>query len=320
VVAIPAEIREGKTMRRILIETPRWRALAVSALIAFAPIAPAHADPIPPRVLDMILSSAEHGDPELSMTVKVAKRTNPRSAREIERLAARLSAENAARQRARLMGRSFFEGWKGQGEIGASDTTGNTRSTSLALGLNYARDGLYWDHTLTATADYQRDNGVESKSRYFASYAGHYNVTPRFYALGLMSWEKDRFAGFDRRFSESVGLGYNLLKTTKASLALEAGPALRQTNYVTGDPENKFAGRTSVNFRWDILPKLTFTEVASFYTESSDSTSTSDTGLTAGLIGSLSVRLSYHLQYESSPPPGLAKTDSTTRLTLVYDF
>jgi putative salt-induced outer membrane protein len=282
-----------------------------------APIA-AHADPIPPRVMDMILSAAEHG--ELDVTVKVAKRTNPRSAKEIDKLAARLKAENAARQRVRLLRRSFFEGWKGQGEVGAADSTGNTRSTSLALGLNYARDGLYWDHTLTATADYQRDNGVESKSRYFASYAGHYNVTPRLYTLGLLSWENDRFAGFNRRFSESVGFGYIVLKSPKASLALEAGPALRQTNFVAGNAENKFAGRTSVDFHWDILPKLTFTQVASFYTESNDSTATSDTGLTAGLIGSLSMRLSYHLQYESSPPPGLDKTDTTTRLTLVYNF
>jgi putative salt-induced outer membrane protein len=292
--------------------------IAISILLGSS--AAAQADPIPPRVLDMILSAAEHGDPELSVTVKVAKRTNPRSAKEIDALAERLSAENAARARARLMRRSFFEGWKGQGEVGAADSTGNTRSTSVALGLNYARNGLYWDHTLTATVDYARDNGVESKSRYFASYAGHYNVTPRFYTLGLLSWEKDRFAGFDRRFSESIGLGYSVLKTPKASLALEAGPALRQTNYVAGNIENQFAGRTSVNFRWDITPKLTFSEIASFYTETSDSTATSDTGLTAGLIGSLSVRLSYHLQYESSPPPGLAKTDATTRLTLVYDF
>ena len=292
--------------------------IAISLLLGL-PVA-AQADPIPPRVMDMILSAAEHGDPELSITVKVAKRTNPRSAKEIDELAARLSAENAARARARLMRRGFFEGWKGQGEVGAADSTGNTRSTSVALGLNYARNGLFWDHTLTATVDYARDNGVESKSRYFASYAGHYNVTRRFYTLGLLSWEKDRFAGFDRRFSESIGLGYSVLKTPKASLALEAGPALRQTNYVTGNIENQFAGRTSVNFRWEITPKLTFSEIASFYTETSDSTATSDTGLTAGLIGSLSVRLSYHLQYESSPPPGLAKTDATTRLTLVYDF
>lgn len=297
----------------------RRASILMMTLAAFGIAAPAMAAPIPPQVLDMINAAAK--DPaELAMTAKVARRAYPQSAAEIDALAARLTAEAEARRRAKLRRQGIFEGWKGQGEVGASDTSGNTRSSSLALGLNFARNGLNWDHTLTATADYQRDNGVESRGRYFASYAGHYNVTPRFYALGLLSWENDRFAGFDSRLSESIGLGYSLLKTPKVSLAVEAGPALRQTDYITGVTENKFAGRTSMNFRWDILPKLTLTQIASFYGERSDSTTISDTALTAGLIGSLSARLSYHVQYESNPPLGLQNTDTTTRLTLVYNF
>lgn len=297
---------------------PLALALAGLALAVLAPL-PASADPIPPQVEKMIRAAAKDKT-ELDVTARIAKRSNPKSAKEIDALVKRLKAYADAHRRYALLRQGFFQGWKGQGEVGASDSTGNTRSTSLAVGLNYARNGLYWDHTLAATADYQRDNGVESKSRYFASYSGHYNITPRLYSLGLLSWEDDRFAGFNRRFSEALGFGVSVIKSPKMSLALEAGPALRQTSFISGKYESKFAGRTSINYRWEILPKLVFTEVASFYSESKDSTTTSDTGLTAGLIGSLSVRLSYHLQYESTPPAGLDRTDTTTRLTLVYDF
>jgi putative salt-induced outer membrane protein len=299
----------------------RGGTLPTLASFLFLFSATAQADPVPEKIADIIRAAATDGNPaEFSATIKFAKKANPRSVREIDALAAQLRAAADARHRAELLRRRFFDGWAGQGEIGASNSTGNTRSTTLALGLNFSRNGLSWDHAFNATADYQRDNGTESKGRYFASYTGHYKYSERMYALGLLSWEADRFSGFDSRLSESIGLGYAILKGPRVSLSVEAGPALRQTDYSVGRSENEFAGRASANYLWKILPNLAFTQIVSYYGQSHDSTLTSDTGLTANLIGALSARASYHLQYETSPPLGLDKTDALTRLTLVYAF
>jgi putative salt-induced outer membrane protein len=287
----------------------------------FALATGAHADPIPEKVADMIRAASADGDAaELAATVKVAKKANPRSAGEIDALVARLQSEADARHRAEIMQWGIFDGWKGQGEAGIANSTGNTRSTSVALGLNFARTGLAWDHILTATVDYQRDNGVESKSRYFAGYTGHYKFDDRLYGVGLLSWEGDRFAGFNSRLSESIGLGYAIIKSPDMALSVEAGPALRQTDYIVGGSQNSFAGRAAVNYLWNILPDLAFTQTVSYYGESRDSTLVSDTGVTVNLTGALSARASYHVQYESDPPLALENTDATSRLTLVYSF
>lgn len=281
----------------------------------------AFAAPVSEQVANMLHTAVDGGDAvELAATVSVAKKANPESANEIDALVAQYQADAAARQRAKLEQMSLFEGWSGQGEAGASVTTGNTHSTNVALGLGFARKGLDWDHAFKAAVDYQRDSGVETKSRYFAGYDAHYKITDRFYALGLLSWESDRFSGFDNRFSESVGFGYSLIKEPDMTLSIEGGPALRQTNYIIGPSENHFAGRAAANYSWTIVPDLVFTEGVSFYGESGDRTLVSDTGLTAKLIGALSARLSYHVQYESNPPGLLENTDTTTRLTLVYSF
>ena len=42
--------------------------------------------------------------------------------------------------------------------------------------------------------------------------------------------------------------------------------------------------------------------------------------LTSKLFGALSTRLSFNLAWEEEPPLGLEKLDTTTRITLVYDF
>ena len=42
--------------------------------------------------------------------------------------------------------------------------------------------------------------------------------------------------------------------------------------------------------------------------------------LTARMFGALATRLSYNLAWEQDPPVGLQSLDTTTRVTLVYDF
>lgn len=294
---------------------------ALCALVLAAVPATAYADPIPERIVAMLQSAVADNDPaEIAATVKLAKQTNPASAAEIDALVAQLQANAAARQQDKLTHMSLLEGWTGQGEAGITNSTGNTRSTALALGLHFARTGLRWDHAFDATVDYQRTDGIESQSRYFAGYSGHYKFDGPLYGVGVLSWEGDRFSGFNSRLTESIGLGYQVLQLPDMQLAVEAGPALRQTDYIAGGSENSVAGRASVNYKWDILPSLSFTEVATYYGESRDSTVTSDTGLTAQLIGALSARLSYHVQYETNPPLALEKVDTITRLTLVYSF
>lgn len=298
------------------------RSIFVTAVFLPALCASAHADPIPGKVEDMIRAAAYDGDAaELAAAIKLAKKTNPQSEREIDALALRLKAEADARHRAKLEHQGYFQGWTGQGQVGFSNATGNSRSTDLALGLNIARLGLNWDHLFNATVDYARQDGVETQSRYFASYSGHYRFADRLYAFGLLSWEDARFSGFDSRLSEAAGLGYAVLQSPAMTLSVEAGPALRQTHYIIGTSENNFAGRVSVNYLWNILPDIALTEVVSFYGESRDDTLTSDTALTAKLIGSLAAALSYHVNYESNPPVGtLTTTDTITRITLVYSF
>ena len=99
---------------------------------------------------------------------------------------------------------------------------------------------------------------------------------------------------------------------------LEAGPALRQTRYVTFN-ENEFAGRGASRFAWTLSDTTVFTnDTAIFFAGSSSINNTA--ALTAKLFGALSARASFNLAWEEAPPAGLENLDTTTRFTLVYDF
>ena len=279
------------------------------------------AAPIPQGVAAMITAASDGGDATaLKTTIDLAKKTNPDSTAEIDDLVAGLKKTAEEKRIAKLESQGFFEGWKGQGQAGGSITTGNTDGRATSIGLRFEKEDLQWKHLILATADYTKQNDVTSQNREFASYQGNYKVTERAYGLVLGSYEHDRFAGFDRRLSEAIGAGYTVFRSNDMMLSLEAGPAYRQTRYITGETENKVGLRLATNYSWTISPDVQFTESAVYYAQSGNSTLTSTTALTAKLRGAFSIQASFLYNREQQPPLGLDKTDTTTRIQLVYSF
>jgi putative salt-induced outer membrane protein len=239
---------------------------------------------------------------------------------EICALAGRLRSDAEEARVAKLRSQTFFEGWKGEGEIGASLTTGTSNSKTLALGVYLTKEDLEWRYKIAAIANYQRSDDVTTAERYLASYEGNYRFTPRFYALGLLQWEQDRFAGFNARYSESLGAGYTIIDTPLFNWQISSGPALRQTKLVTHEAQSDASLRADALFLWKISPATVFNEEIGAYIGGNDSTYFSTTSLTTKIMGDLSARTSFNITSESNPPPRIDNTNTITRVTLVYSF
>jgi putative salt-induced outer membrane protein len=179
--------------------------------LAFAALA-ANATPVPPSVAAMI--DAAGSDPATLKTVSdLAKKTNPDSAAEIDAQVAKITAANEAARVDKLEHQSFTEGWSGEGSLGAFVSSGNTSSSGVALGLTLKKESIRWRNTFGAGINYQKQDGVTTQERYFVGNKLDYKFSDRFYVYGLVGWERDTFAGYDSRFSESLGLGYKLIAT-----------------------------------------------------------------------------------------------------------
>jgi len=289
-------------------------------------VSAAHSEPPPPAVTAMIDAAAATGDAAtLKSVVDMAKKTNPASVAEIDAEVARLTASAEKARVEKLAHESFFQGIKGQGQIGASDTTGNTNSLNIAVGLNLTKETLHWKNTIDLGADYQRANGVTSDERFLASYEGDYKFNARLYALGIVGWDRDTFSGYNNRYGGSLGIGYYVINQPKMTLTLEAGPAVRYTQYlsVLGAPaynQTDAGARASGLFTWNITPTTVFTQKVTGFIDGGDDTVGSNTAITTKLVGALSARVAFLVQYNSKPPAGLETTDTTTTLTLVYGF
>ncbi|WP_128893209.1 YdiY family protein [Erythrobacter sp. HKB08] len=301
---------------------------ALTLAIAAAAIpATAHAS-LPDPVRAMIDAAIATGDKDKVATViELARQTNPDDAAELDAIAdafaadqAELAAAQAAAKEEAIRESGLFDNWRGEGQLGAFRSTGNSSNTGLTAGLELERVGIDWRHKVTALADYQRSNGVTTREQFLFAYEPNIRIDDRLFAYGLAQYERDRFQGFTSRYSVSGGLGWRAIREEDMTLSLKAGPAWRKTERVDGSSTSRIAGLAALDFDWRLSDTIKLTEDANAFVQSDNSTFTSTTGIVAALGGDFSAKVSYTVELDTNPPPGAVKTDTLTRITLVYDF
>ena len=290
--------------------------LLLASLVSSTPVL---ASPIP-KAIQAMLEAAGQDPAKLAVIAEVAKATHPEAAAEIDAQVAKLNTARTEAREARLAEQRFFDGWSGQGEAGGFTSSGNTSVTGISLGLGLTKTTRKAVHNLRGQFDWQKDRGVVTRERVLGSYEGNFNLTPRLYSLATLSYERDRFSGFNSRYAGSLGLGYRLFSGPRMKLALEAGPAIRQTAFTNGTDETSVAARGGLTARWQMTPAIVLTENASVYYESFNTSFASLTALTARINGALSARLSFQVNTESNPPAGRRTSDTTSRATILYNF
>lgn len=288
-------------------------------LAALCAAQPLLAEPIPPAVEEMIRQASAD---ELGTVEKVARRAAPESAKEIAALARELRSERKRAEEARIAQQGFFDGWTGEGALGGSISSGNTDEIGASASLDLDKRTTNWEHDLRLAFDYLETNGEARRERIYAAYTGRMNLSGRaFFSFGLLSFERDRFSGIDSRFTESLGLGYRLYDESNFSWSVEAGPALRQTDFSDGETENKLDVLGKTDLQWKPSSTLTLSQGAGFvWSDGGNSSLFSKSAATARLSGHLSARFSVDVLHETDPPNGREKTDTISRASLVYGF
>jgi putative salt-induced outer membrane protein len=293
------------------------------ALLLVLPLLLANAeDPtIPPTIKSMLDAAMQSGNEnDVATIVKYAKSADPASADLVMRIASDWRKQRQQTAQQKLREADFLDLVKGHAELGGYVSTGNTENVGLSAAITLRREGIEWRHKLRFQADYQESLGVTTQDRYLAAYEPNWKFDDRAYLYGAAQYERDRFSGFNSRFSVSAGAGYSAIKSPAMKLDLELGPAFRQTDFIDQTSENSVAARGSLDFGWKLTRGISVTQNASAYVEQSNSTISTKSALLTKLIGPLSAQVSYSMQYESMPPIGRKTTDTISRAALVVDF
>ncbi|WP_242095933.1 DUF481 domain-containing protein [Sphingomonas sp. CROZ-RG-20F-R02-07] len=295
--------------------------LILPVAMANAPASDPANVPIPETIramLDAALASGNESD--IATIVKYARAADPLSGDAVLAVADAWRHARDDQRTEHIRQANFLDLWSGKAELGGFLTTGSSETEGVTGAVSATREGIRWRQKFHGQIDYQESLGVTTRRHFLASYEPNYKIDDRAYVYGATQYESDRTLGFLDRYSASVGLGYSAIKRPGMALDLELGPAFRDTSFTDQTEQASPAARGTLNFKWQLTPGLTFTQAASAYLQRYDSSLGGTSAVSAKLIGPLSAQLSYNIQYESEPPIGSVRTNTTSRAGLVYTF
>ncbi len=210
--------------------------------------------------------------------------------------------------------------WSGKATLGYLATSGNTENTSINTGFEIGYTRNKWFHQLTAKAVNSSQQEETTAEAYQAGWKTEYSFSESAFAFGRADWRKDRFSGYARQLSATVGAGYRFIDTENHTLNAELGAGARQQDTQDGIEENDTVIRGGLNYVWRLSETAQFNQDLAIETGETNTYIESVSAIKATLIGDLALVASYTIKNNSDVPVGLENTDTFTALSLEYGW
>jgi len=217
----------------------------------------------------------------------------------------------------------------GDAELGATLITGNTETTSIKGRLDMKHELGNWENQYLLEALYKKDTDEVTGKRYFGLIQGDYRVSELSYIYVTANHEIDPFTGFSSTSTVSSGYGHKFINDGKTKLNIEVGPGYKykrldsesaaETGY---DTEKTFISHGVMNFETKISSSSKFKQklVADVVEHGESFEGSSETSITANIIGALAMKFAVVVRYNNSPLDDKKSTDTETNMTLLYAF
>lgn len=216
--------------------------------------------------------------------------------------------------------------WKSSAELGYVSTSGNSETESLNAKVAASTDRENWRHKAEATAlksSSEDATGADVTTAKKVTLMGQsdYKLEGKNFLFGVITYENDKFSGFDYQVTEAIGYGRRVIDETDMTLDLEIGPGARQSKLAaTGKKESEGMIRAAAKFDWAVSKTSKFGEVLTVEAGEDVTITKSVTSLSSQIEGNLSMKISYTYKRTSEVPVGVDDTDTETAVTLVYSF
>ena len=210
--------------------------------------------------------------------------------------------------------------WNGEAELGFVKTTGNTETESFVLKAKAIHQRNKWKNTARGEALRNADGDIVTAEKYFLSGKSEYTFRDRSYVFGLVTYDDDRFSGFNYQLLGVLGYGRVVMERESVKLNLEVGAGGRQSDPEIGDTDNEAVLRAAGDFEWKISKSATFIQELSSDIGEDKTITRSLTALTTKINSYLSSRIAYQLKHTSEVPVGIEKTDTEFTFTLLFKY
>lgn len=229
--------------------------------------------------------------------------------------------------------------WKSTAELGYVSVSGNTNTETVKAVFDISYEIESWAHKFHAdtlsskseTTDTSVIPAVTTEERtaakFFLSAQSDYKFNEVDYFYGLVSYEEDRFSGFQYQTKLGLGYGRRVIHTDAHDLKLEIGPGYRVYKLDQPTPpapseetRDETQVRANATYAWKISATSSFTEELTYEAGQDQKEWKSVTALTANINSSLAMKISHTVKYLDEVPLTSEHYDRETAVTLVFTF
>jgi putative salt-induced outer membrane protein len=209
-------------------------------------------------------------------------------------------------------------------ELGYTNTSGNTDTTALALDFKGEQKWETFNIRLSGFAYYSEDSGTESKNQWGVEFNYDRPLTERLSLNYLANYKRDKFSGYEYRFTTGPGFSHKTIRTDNHKLTTQLNILYAEDKVEGADDKHSYtSGQAGFLYEWKIYEHLKFIEEATVRTElqeTSNYIAYSKTSIQNKINSSLSMGLSYRIDYVNEPAEGKVTTDRTFLASLIIDY
>jgi len=214
--------------------------------------------------------------------------------------------------------------WEGSIEFGYTDTTGNTQDTNIKSAADLTFRTGQWRNVSHFDSLNSEADGTKTAEKYYATNRLGWLFTNRDYIWQSLSYEDDKFNGYEYTASAALGYGRNLLEYETMDWLIEVGPGYRvskvDSDFPDEDDNNEVIFRIFSQYQWRFTETSVFDQELGSEIGEDKAISRSLSSLSVQIIGALMMKLSYEIKYTDKVPDDKKKKDTTTSLSLMYKF
>lgn len=208
-------------------------------------------------------------------------------------------------------------------DLGYVATSGNTQVTTMNLGEKFTqqRGRLTLQQGIAFVYGEQRDTVNTNNLR--ANLRGDYKIDKVLAVFLGAAFDRNTFAGIERRFEEQFGIQARLLAATRDTVSVEGGGSVTQQIGTDGLQQNFPSARGAMAWRHGFTPAAYFQQNVEWIPnlkETEDWRINTESAVVAPISAKIGVKLSYVIRYDNLPQPGFQELDRlfTTGIQITF--
>lgn len=208
-------------------------------------------------------------------------------------------------------------------DFGYVTTSGNTQVTTMSIGEKFNRSSGRWTFDQNFQLVYGEQQGTVNTNFLATGAKLEYKIDNRFAGFIGGAFDRNTFAGIERRFEEQIGLLWRAVMAPRDTVRLEGGASITQQIAVGGEQTNFPSARAAGVWRHFFSDASYFRQSVEFIPNMRDQDDwrlNSESSLVAPISARIGLKLSYTIRFDNVPEPTFAKTDRlfTTGIQLTF--